>query len=112
MVRKATRPDYYHPDNSNGEEDVFLGHTHIAHCIDIIRQSLMCASDITVYTWQWREDLGYYANQVKNPHVCRNFDALREWSRVNTERVEFDYYSREPNDPLDPSTWIDGYTGE
>ena len=51
MVRKATRPDYYTPDILEGDtEDRLIGPRHITHCIDAIRQSLMCASDISVYT--------------------------------------------------------------
>jgi hypothetical protein len=112
MVRKATRPDYYIPHVIEGEEeDRLLGKKHIAHCIDAIRQSLMCAADITVYTWSWDEELETYKNHVKNPHTCRNFDTLREWARVNTKMSTFDWHYRVPNDPLDPSTWIDGYAG-
>lgn len=109
MVRKATRPDYY---GVHGDEDTLLGPSHIAHCIDAIRQSLMCASDITPYTWQWDEKLQLHANQVKNPHVCRNFDDLRDWAVANTEQIYPDFFFREMNDPLDPSTWVDGYAGE
>lgn len=112
MVRKATRPDYYKPRIIEGSaEERLLSGEHIAHCIEIIRQSLMCASDITVYTWKWNDELGLNANQIKNPHVCRNFDVLRDWARVNTNQVPFDYKYRVPNDPLDPSSWIDGYAG-
>ena len=114
MVRKATRPDYYIPELKDGEDvdpDVQTGHKHIAHCIDAIRQSIMCASDVTAYTWQWSEEFHGYVNHVKNPHICRNFDVLREWARVNTKRIYFDNV-RVMNDPLDPDTWIDGYMGE
>jgi hypothetical protein len=114
MVRKATRPDYYQPHPAEGETedpDVQTTHEHIAHCIDAIRQSIMCASDVTAYTWQWTEELGY-VNHVKNAHTCRNFDAIREWATVNTERIYFDGDVRVMNDPLDPDTWVDGYMGE
>jgi hypothetical protein len=115
MIRKATRPDYYKPVIKEGEtEDVDLGHRHIAHCIDAIRQSVMCASDITPYTWQWSEEKKHAVNSVKYPHVCRNFDKVREWATdpKNTIRDYMDGYYREMNDPLDPRTWVDGYRGE
>ena len=112
MVRKATRPDYYHPEIKEGQtEDLLLGRRHVAHCIDAIRQSLMCSSDITAYTWTWDDELGSHKNNVKNPHTCRNFDDLRDWAGINTNQMSFDFEYRVPNDPLDPSTWIDGYRG-
>lgn len=48
---------------------------HTMHCVDIVRQALMCASDSTLI---WKE------YDVKWPgeggtRVCRNFDALTEW---------------------------------
>lgn len=72
----------------------------------------MCAADTSVYTWEWREDIQLHVNVVKNPHTCRNFDKIREWATVNTIRKYFDGEYRVMNDPLDPSTWVDGYTGE
>lgn len=80
MVRKATRPDYYiaHPAEGQTEDpDIQIEHRHIAHCIDAIRQSLMCASDITPYTWQWSEEFQTHINHVKNPHTGRNFEKLK-----------------------------------
>jgi hypothetical protein len=114
MIRKATRPDYYIPDIVEGEiEDaqVQTSTRHIAHCIDAIRQSLMCASDVTAYTWQWNEEIQNYENHVKNPHTCRNFDKIRDWATNNTKRIYSDTM-RVMNDPLDPDTWVDGYMGE
>jgi len=113
MIRKATRPDYYMPNVPEGEdEDPDIGRKHITHCIDTVRQALMCGADISVYTWQWHEELHSHINTVKNPHVCRNFDKIREWATVNTIRMALDPLHRVMNDPLDPSTWNDGYTGE
>jgi hypothetical protein len=115
MVRKATRPDYYVPMIPEGATEdpvINTGHRHINHCIDTIRQSLMCAADISVYTWEWDEERQTTVNKVKNPHVCRNFDKIKEWATVNTKRIYFDGDHRVMNDPLDPSTWIDGYTGD
>jgi len=108
MVRKATRPDYY----KGKDDDPDLGHRHIAHCIDVIRQALMCAVDISVYTWEWHKDIQRNVNMIKNPHVCRNFESIKEWAAVNTIKMYIDGGYRVMNDPLDPETWVDGYDGE
>ena len=113
MIRQSMRPDYYKPYNpqDNGE-DGLLGPHHLNHCIDTIRQALMCASDVTVYTWKWDEERHSHTNQLTTPHTCRNFDKIREWGRVNGGKFVFDGEYREMNDPLDPDTWVDGYSGQ
>jgi hypothetical protein len=63
---------------------------HLGHCIDAIRQQLMCDADVTPIVWQWDESVGdvrVYANTV---HVCRNYDDILEWGRdhVWTEGIE------------------------
>ncbi|KIY69269.1 hypothetical protein CYLTODRAFT_318831, partial [Cylindrobasidium torrendii FP15055 ss-10] len=59
-------------------------HDHISHCIDSIRQSLMCSADVSVNVWQWDES---YEDDVKLvgrsniAHSCRNYDRLLEWAQ-------------------------------
>ncbi|KAF3909936.1 hypothetical protein ABW20_dc0101629 [Dactylellina cionopaga] len=73
----AERPATYKPDGLNGI-------VHLDHCINIIRQSLQCFSDVTPYVFQWSEEaqsVHAYANVV---HTCRNFEAVREWALERT----------------------------
>jgi hypothetical protein len=102
MIRQALRPDHYKPSTPgtfNGHvEDTLLGPRHITHCLNQIRQSIMCHGDITPYVWQWNETLGYNQNMILTPH------------HGGSVEVGFDYKSREINDPLDPKTWVDSYT--
>ena len=84
--------------------------------MEIIRQAIMCAGDITPYTWKWNEEHQILQNVVSTPHTCRNFDKIREWASPENYggnvTLGFDFKYREMNDPLDPDTWIDGYSGE
>ncbi|KAE8157757.1 hypothetical protein BDV40DRAFT_292412 [Aspergillus tamarii] len=71
---------------------------HIDHCIDSLRQSLMCASDITPLTWLWDEEKQKFLPMANIMHTCRDFDLVREW--VAQHRVEhFD-----PKVPLVPNS--------
>ena len=57
---------------------------HLDHCINILRQSVQCFSDISPYVFQWdqqQREVRAYANVV---HTCRNFDAIREWALERT----------------------------
>ena len=120
MIRQALSPDYYQPNTPNiingHTEDGLLGPYHIKHCINQIRQAIMCYGDITPYVWQWNETYNTNQNLINTPHTCRNFDKIRDWARPENHggspELGFDFKGREFNDPLDPRTWRDGYSGE
>jgi hypothetical protein len=102
MIRKALRPDYYHSDHwsEKVKEDELLGPMHLHHCIDSIRQSLMCMSDISVIVWQW-DTRDLKAKPVGNiAHTCRNFDAIREWAFDRRLVEDFDGQTFVGDDPL------------
>jgi Mycotoxin biosynthesis protein UstYa len=56
------------------------------HCIDYLRQVLMCHSDVTPITHKKRP-AGYnpaLADWVPNfstPHTCRNFQKIHDWAK-------------------------------
>ncbi|KAJ7305606.1 hypothetical protein DFH08DRAFT_976170 [Mycena albidolilacea] len=54
---------------------------HVAHCIDWLRQSIMCHADTSVIVWQW--DARANASLVKGnvAHTCRKFDKITEWAK-------------------------------
>jgi hypothetical protein len=56
---------------------------HRDHCIDAIRQSLMCHADLTPIPSRWFEGLGQSYIDTNRPHVCRNWSKIRSWA---TER--------------------------
>ncbi|KAI8633234.1 hypothetical protein F5Y19DRAFT_490409 [Xylariaceae sp. FL1651] len=77
MVRKALHLDYY----GINEDSMERYNTHIEHCIDSIRQALMCTSDITPWPVEW--NTRYHRprpNFITAPHTCRNFEKLRDWA--------------------------------
>ncbi|PYH93061.1 hypothetical protein BO71DRAFT_283100, partial [Aspergillus ellipticus CBS 707.79] len=52
---------------------------HYEHCVDMLRQKLMCNPDMNFVTWDWVEGIdGPWAN-FNTPHVCQDYDALLEW---------------------------------
>ena len=76
----------------------------------------MCAADVTPYIWTWNETLQTLQNRISTPHTCRNFDKILEWASPDNHggdvAVGFDFKFRELNDPLDPTSWVDGYSGD
>ncbi|KAK4499683.1 hypothetical protein PRZ48_010201 [Zasmidium cellare] len=71
--------------------DDFLQY-HLSHCIETIRQQLMCAADFNMFGYvQVKGQTGQkklfpdYATQ----HVCRNFEEMKEWAiEHQDERLE------------------------
>lgn len=54
-----------------------------AHCLDILRQQLMCSVDVGVMgqIWYDQEEALPFVD-FNTQHKCRNFDEIREWARV------------------------------
>ncbi len=112
MIRKALHPEYYKPQNPGpAGEDGLLGPHHIDHCVDAIRQSLMCSVDVSVLVWTWLPERQAHFERATVPHTCRNFEKIQEWGREHRVSGPFDREFRELNDPLDPSTWTEGFSG-
>lgn len=55
-----------------------------AHCLDIIRQQLMCSVDIGVLgqVWVHPENPEPFVD-FNTQHKCRNFEAIRQWAERN-----------------------------
>jgi len=88
MIRKALDPDYYTdwristtgnhiPERKNATE-------HVGHCVDWIRQSIMCHADTSVIVWQWEDWAGKSIVKGDIAHTCRKFPAIQDWAK---ERV-------------------------
>jgi hypothetical protein len=78
---------------------------HLNHCLNTLRQSLMCHSDISVNVWQWFDppqglddpfgELNpgtYPATNVA--HTCRNFDKIKSWARSRQMRTQPDFSTK------------------
>ncbi|OOF98838.1 hypothetical protein ASPCADRAFT_127432 [Aspergillus carbonarius ITEM 5010] len=71
---------------------------HYEHCVDMLRQRLMCTPDPNFVVWRWVEGVtGPYAD-FNTPHVCQDYEALLEWgqSRAVDADVVQDFYSWVP----------------
>ncbi|KIX09227.1 uncharacterized protein Z518_00306 [Rhinocladiella mackenziei CBS 650.93] len=58
----------------------YVGDRHMDHCIESIRESLMCSSDISPRPYGWSEEFGEVLPVNQFLRTCRDFDALRDWA--------------------------------
>ena len=69
------------------------------HCLDMIRQSLMCRPDTDLYPFSWGED-GIPSPHVKSltPKKCVRWDSLDNWASQRALRPGGFSYIREHHD--------------
>ncbi|KAF2102100.1 hypothetical protein NA57DRAFT_73537 [Rhizodiscina lignyota] len=86
-VRKMLYPKYY---GAKAEYNEFKD-LHKGHCIDQIRQHIMCSGDLTPVPTKSYDVLDGVSVRYVNsnyPHTCRNFDSIRNW--VDERVVRYD----------------------
>ncbi|KAF2122432.1 hypothetical protein BDV96DRAFT_639021 [Lophiotrema nucula] len=86
VLRRAFYPHRYpnlsmwHPNGTL----YFVNWIHIDHCIESLRQSLQCSSDISPMTFKWLPERHYMLLSMQTHHHCRDFHALRDWAKENS----------------------------
>lgn len=97
LLRQSTYFNYEHYKKQGTgafkNEDRIL-RTHITHCMDILRQQLMCTVDVGLLgqIW-WDKEYPQAFPDFNTQHVCRDFEAVRRWAEENQapEDVPKDY---------------------
>ncbi|CEJ87111.1 hypothetical protein VHEMI04306 [[Torrubiella] hemipterigena] len=75
MLRRNLNPEYYKPYNPEP-----LHTEHMYHCLDYLRQGVMCQSDLTPMYFEYSA-VRHRTRQVQETwHTCRDFDRIQAWS--------------------------------
>ncbi|KAI1249472.1 hypothetical protein MGN70_009085 [Eutypa lata] len=83
-LRQWIYRDHYHPEVGPEETPHWL--LHIDHCLDLIRQALMCRADTSLMTFHWAADRREPMLKLESPeHVCVDWEDLME--KVESRRV-------------------------
>ena len=56
---------------------------NLDHCIDMLRQKIMCDGDVGAITFNWLSDRDTPSPDFSTWHKCRNFDGIMEWALTN-----------------------------
>lgn len=76
---------------------------HYEHCIDIIRQRLMCTADTGIVTFRWVKGVHGPYPDFNTAHQCRSWGDLMEFAHEREVPLDNDYvWHNEPADD-DPS---------
>lgn len=112
MVRKGMWYNYdYYKDLgewSFKNEEMIL-QLHASHCLDAIRQVLMCNVDTGVLgqIWYNTDDAARTFPDFRTQHKCKNYDAVAQWAIDHqappTESLPDDYMAAPEDEDVLPS---------
>lgn len=78
VIREQVYREYYPTRHSKRDQ---LEHAN--HCIDLLRQTLMCHGDVALQTFTWIEGYKWPWPNFSVQHECRKWDALQQWASQN-----------------------------
>ncbi|KAE9980783.1 hypothetical protein EG328_012031 [Venturia inaequalis] len=70
--------DHYFPNQT--AEEARLQKLHTDHCIEILRQAILCHGDTSLFTVRWSEGSRIPRADFSNEHTCVDWDALNSWA--------------------------------
>ncbi|KAI7784466.1 uncharacterized protein LA080_009965 [Diaporthe eres] len=82
-IKQYLHPEYYYTGDQNWEE-LFM---HVDHCLESLRQTVMCSADVSVYTLEWTPHNDAIAGVVHE--VATESDTLMDAKRLQTFRAGF-----------------------
>jgi hypothetical protein len=93
-IRQQLDPDYY---EQNLQSAVKHAHRmkmrmHVDHCIDQIRQAILCHADLTPVSLRpvlMNDPTADLVGETEREHTCRNWKAVREWLTERGEKNGF-----------------------
>ncbi|KAJ5113603.1 hypothetical protein N7456_002137 [Penicillium angulare] len=96
--------DYYHSQGegtfSNNEQ---ILRYHVSHCLDVIRQQLMCTVGTALLgqVWIYPDNPEPY-HDFSTQHKCKNFEKIRRWAQINQipEDPPTDFLAPMPGDTI------------
>ncbi|KAH8882946.1 hypothetical protein GQ53DRAFT_664950 [Thozetella sp. PMI_491] len=76
-IRRYTYPEYYQRETGHHLRE----HVVSDHCIDMIRQVLMCHADTGLVVFHWTEERDAATPDFSTWHQCRNPEEILQWAR-------------------------------
>ncbi|KAI0968524.1 hypothetical protein F4678DRAFT_482107 [Xylaria arbuscula] len=79
LYRDRYDKHFYKPDGSVD----YCKWLHVDHCLDQVRQALLCSADVSVVYFQWSDVVEGLRPRVDNQHTCRNYSKILDWAKNN-----------------------------
>ena len=83
-VRMYSYMDYYEKiDYDMVAESLEERRTHKDHCVEVLRQRLMCNPDLNIYSYHWVSRHQKVWGNLFTSHRCVNWDHFHGWAQDN-----------------------------
>ena len=82
MLRKTTHMEYY-KDVTVFQASSEVVRAHLDHCIDILRQQLMCSAEMAPTFTYTVDGVDEPLPDFSSILQCKNFDELKTWTQQN-----------------------------
>ncbi|KAI3331742.1 hypothetical protein HD806DRAFT_546089 [Xylariaceae sp. AK1471] len=83
MLREFSFREYY-ADKAEPFSDPFKLRTHIDHCTEMLRQTIMCNADMHLITYNWVAHVDYAWPNFSLNRQCRSWDNMQDWIAART----------------------------
>ncbi|KAI0512697.1 hypothetical protein F5B22DRAFT_614882 [Xylaria bambusicola] len=84
LLRQNAYKEYYAPLGGDISAPPTKLRNHLDHCIDALRQFVICQGDIGVFSFNFPLNDGDPWPNYSTPHTCRNFESIRQWAVDHT----------------------------
>ncbi|KAG0697867.1 hypothetical protein DFH29DRAFT_129551 [Suillus ampliporus] len=88
LLRKATWLEYYEPIEHSFQDAPYVVRMHLDHCIEMIRQNIMCNAEVTMITWDWVAGHKDPYPNFNTRHQCRNFEKILDWTDKHAVHID------------------------
>ncbi|KAI8946933.1 hypothetical protein F4801DRAFT_31548 [Xylaria longipes] len=78
MLQKFSFHDHY-AEKSAVFSTPFKLRTHLDHCIEMLRQLIVCSADLHIIGYHWVEHVDYPWPDFSINRQCRNWDHVMDW---------------------------------
>jgi hypothetical protein len=88
LLRKASWPEHYGSTEASFQNKPEVVRMHLDHCVEKIRQNIMCNADVTMITWDWVQGLKTPYPNFNTRHQCRNYKKILDWSVKHAVHID------------------------
>ncbi|KAH8805226.1 hypothetical protein F5884DRAFT_859835 [Xylogone sp. PMI_703] len=87
LLRKFSYREYY-ADKSEHFAHPGKFRIHLDHCIEMLRQVIMCNADLHIITYNWVDQVDYAWPNFNLNKQCRDFNAVMGWIHAHEARTK------------------------
>jgi len=78
-IKQYLHPEYYYDHEAQDWDELY---SHVDHCLESLRQEVLCTADVNVYTLEWTKHSRFKPTvRVPQPHACVDWENVHDWMK-------------------------------